>query len=203
MAQLPADHPLRRSLADEVHARPPAAVSSPAVASILAVSDAPAESVLDSVIELAHSNGVESIVTPHAAHAIVELPALRIKWERHGEFSSLTLVAPAPVATPDEVSDAAYPSAFDMVPTDWLARLPGRVIAAADILVLPFGADAPRPDALHATLRPRCTGRFVDPRRGRLGVHGLRGATERAQPLADARRPHESCTDGANGTAGH
>jgi len=147
MAQLPIDHPLRRDLADEVHARPPASVASPAVVSMLALSDAPAEHVLAAVIELARSNGVDVVAAPRAAHTVVELPALRIKWERHGEFSSLTLVAPAPVAALSEVSGAAYPSAFDMVPTDWLARLPGRVIAAADILVLPFGADEPRPDA--------------------------------------------------------
>ncbi len=147
MAQLPIDHPLRRDLADEVHARPPASVASPAVVSMLALSDAPAEHVLAAVIELARSNGVDVVAAPRAAHTVVELPALRIKWERHGEFSSLTLVAPAPVATLSEVSGAAYPSAFDMVPADWLARLPGRVIAAADILVLPFGADEPRPDA--------------------------------------------------------
>lgn len=146
MAQLPTDHPLRRDLADEVHARPPAAVASPAVVSMLALSDAPAEHVLEAVIELARSNGVDAVAAPRAAHTVVELPALRIKWERHGEFSSLTLVAPAPVATLGEVSGSAYPSAFDMVPSDWLARLPGRVIAAADILVLPSGADAPRAD---------------------------------------------------------
>jgi uncharacterized membrane-anchored protein len=147
MAQLPIDHPLRRDLADEVHARPPAPVASPAVVSMLALSDAPAEHVLAAVIELARSNGVDVVTAPRAAHMVVELPALRVKWERHGEFSSLTLVAPAPVAALGEVSGVAYPSAFDTVPADWLARLPGRVIAAADILVLPFGADEPRPDA--------------------------------------------------------
>jgi len=113
---------------------------------MLALSDTPAEAVLDAVIELARSNGIEATATPRAAHAIVELPALRIKWERHGEFASLTLVATAPVASLGEVS-GAYPSAFDNVPGDWLARLPGRVIAAADILVLSFGAEEPRPDA--------------------------------------------------------
>lgn len=146
MAQLPIDHPLRRDLADEVHARPPASIASPAVVSMLALSDAPAEHVLAAVIELARSNGVDAVAPPRAAHTVVELPALRIKWERHGEFSSLTLVAPAPVAMIGEVNGSAYPSAFDMVPNDWLARLPGRVIAAADILVLRSGSDAPRPD---------------------------------------------------------
>jgi uncharacterized membrane-anchored protein len=113
---------------------------------MLALSDAPAEDVLAAVFELARSNGVDVVAAPRAAHTVVELPALRIKWERHGEFSSLTLVAPAPVAALGEVSGAAYPSAFDMVPAGWLAGLPGRVIAAADILVLPFGPDKPRPD---------------------------------------------------------
>jgi len=45
------------------------------------------------------------------------------------------------------LAGAAFPSAFDRLPGDWLARLPGRVIAATDILVLPNGGEPPRPDA--------------------------------------------------------
>jgi hypothetical protein len=39
---LPSEHPLRRKLADELHARPPARVRTPAVVSCLALLDAPA-----------------------------------------------------------------------------------------------------------------------------------------------------------------
>jgi uncharacterized membrane-anchored protein len=147
MTPLPADHPQRRALADEVHARPPAAVETPAVISMLALMDVPAERILAAVTDLARSFGVDAIPPPGAAHFVVELPALRIKWERHGEFCSLTLVAPAAIAALADLSDKAYPSAFVAVPAAWLAQLPGRVIAASDIVLLPFGVEDPRPES--------------------------------------------------------
>ena len=154
MAQLPSDHPLRRDLADEVHARPPAVVPCPAVVSMLALTDTPAEPIVEALLALARSSGAQAPDTPRAAHAVFELPGLRVKWERHGEFSSLTLVAPVPDAAPEAWAGAAFPSAFDRLPGDWLARLPGRVIAATDILVLPHGGEPPRPDAFAAYFDP-------------------------------------------------
>lgn len=144
---LPPDHPQRRALADELHARPPAAIDPPAVASVLALMDVPADHILQAVVALARSLGRDCVVPAQAAHVVVELPGLRIKWERHGEFCTLTLVVPAAVAALGEVSESAFPSALDAVPGDWLASLPGRVIAASDILVLPFGSVDPQPDS--------------------------------------------------------
>lgn len=147
---LPPDHALRRALAAEVHARPPAQVSVPAVVSCLALYGTDAESVFDGVVRLAQRLGV----TPPAAgggHAIVNLPEVRVKWERHGEFSSLTFVR----ALHDHADTALeamtrYPTAFEALPDDWLDTLPGRTIAAADILLLPPGdaRAAPRWDEL-------------------------------------------------------
>jgi uncharacterized membrane-anchored protein len=136
--RLPADHDLRRVLADEVHARPPAPVICPAVVSCLALFEADASEVFEHVAQLARRFGVET-ATP-TGHAIVELPEVRVKWERHGEFSSLTFVRPLAA---DEASLATlqrYPTAFQAVPADWLAGLPGRTIAAADIALLPAGS---------------------------------------------------------------
>jgi uncharacterized membrane-anchored protein len=136
---LPADHPQRRLLAGEVHARPPAPVAIPGVVSCLALFDADAEQVFERVAQLAQRHEV----APPApgGHAIVELPGLRLKCERHGEFCSLTFVRAlaAPATEP-------FPSAFEALPTDWLAALPGRTLAAADILLLPAppeGSEAP------------------------------------------------------------
>lgn len=139
--RLPADHPLRRGLAEEAHARPPAPVEGPAVVSVLALMDTPAELVLEAVLALTRSLGAEAAPPAGAAHVVVVLPALRIKWERHGEFCSLTLVAPLAVRVED-LDATRYPSAFDAVPANWLSTLPGRVIAACDIVVLPV-ADEP------------------------------------------------------------
>lgn len=151
----PADHPLRQRLADELHARPPAPVQSPAVASCLALLDTSADAVFDHLCALATRRGV-AVPAAAGGHAIVEFVVggvdLRAKWERHGEFTSLTLVAPLAAAAVAAVDDAgrgaAFPSALDALPPDWRAALPGKVIAAADIVLLPLAADAPPPDVL-------------------------------------------------------
>ena len=147
---LPADHTLRRALADEVHARPPAPVAAPAVVSCLALYETQAEAVFDCVVQLAQRFGVAPPATG-GGHAIVNLPDVRVKWERHGEFSSLTFVRPLHDPA-DSSLDAMtrYPTAFEALPGDWLAALPGRTISAADIVLLAAGdaGAAPRWDQL-------------------------------------------------------
>ena len=134
---LPAEHPLRRSLADELHARPPAPVRSPAVVSCMALLDAPAVEILAALRGLA---GAEPTPAGDVAHVIFEMPQGRVKWERHGEFASLTLVRPlteAALASLDR-----FPSAFSAFAPGALTRLPGRLIAAADIVLLPAARPA-------------------------------------------------------------
>ena len=138
--RLPDDHPLRRPLADELHARPPAAVAVPAVVSCLALFDADADLVFDRVAELARSRGVP--MPQRGGHAIVELPTVRVKCERHGEFSSLTFVRSLAGQLESLAAMTAFPSAFDAVPGEWLASLPGRTVSAADIVLLPAGGAA-------------------------------------------------------------
>lgn len=130
---LPPDHPQRRNLASEVHNRPSVAVTAPAVVSCLALTDADPEAVFARVVALAAAQGLE-LPAPGAPHVILELPALRLKWERHSEFLSLTVVR----ALASEATAAAgdVPSAFDALPDGWLAGLPGTVMAAADIVLL-------------------------------------------------------------------
>lgn len=143
--RLPADHPLRRGLAEEAHARPPARVEERSVVSVLALMEAPAEQVLEAVLQLARSQGAEAAPAPGAAHAVVVLPSVTIKWERHGEFSSLTLVAPLVAGRVEDIDRMRYPSAFDAVSADWLSALPGKVIAACDIVVLPVAGEPAEP----------------------------------------------------------
>ena len=160
---LPADHPLRRPLADELHARPPTPLRSPAVVSCLALLDAPAGEILSALREMlgeAPSSGVD------LAHTIFERPDLRVKWERHGEFVSLTFVRPlAGIALADL---DRFPSAFGALAPGTLARLPGRLIAAADILLLPEAGNVADEDLL---------GRWFD-RNALAGSHILDGQAQ-------------------------
>ena len=141
---LPAEHPLRRTLADELHARPPTPVVAPAVVSCLALLDAPAGAILAALRGLLGET--EGAATADVAHVVFERPGLRAKWERHGEFASLTLVRPLAGAALADFD--RFPSAFGAVEPGALSRLPGRLIAAADILLLPEAGNAAHDDAL-------------------------------------------------------
>jgi uncharacterized membrane-anchored protein len=134
--RLPADHPLRRRLANEVHARPPVPVAVPGVASAIALLHDAAGDALEPLRALARAYGV-SFATPENPHLILELPALRVKWERHSEFTSYVFVRPLPGARLADLE--TLPTAFAALPPDWLARLPGQTIAAIDVTLLPAG----------------------------------------------------------------
>lgn len=142
LTPLPAEHPLRRSLANELHARPPALVRAPAVVSCLALLDASADEILAALRALL---GEPVADAADVAHVIFERPGLRVKWERHGEFVSLTLVRPLAETSLAELR--RFPSAFGALAHGELSRLPGRLMAAADIVLLPSAA-APSEDEL-------------------------------------------------------
>lgn len=137
MLPLPPDHADRLVLADEVHARPPVPLDTPARASYVALlvdaEDRPREQA--QLAALCARFGVEP-PAPGATHFLARLGELRVKWERHGEFSGCTFFAdgpgPAPFAEP----------AASLLPAGWLAGWPGRTLAAAHAELI-AGDDAP------------------------------------------------------------
>jgi uncharacterized membrane-anchored protein len=144
--RLPDEHPLRRRLADEVHARPPVAVEPPAAISCVALlRDADEGDDLAPLRALLARHG-RALETPQNPHLVVELDALRVKWERHSEFTSYTLIRP--LAARDAAALTALATAFDAVPVDWLASLPGQTIEAIDVTFLPVGEGEPSIDAV-------------------------------------------------------
>ncbi len=137
MPILPFDHPERLALADEVHARPPEPLLTPMRASHVAMLvDAD-----DRALESQHLARLLARfdVTPPAAGVTqfsVQLGVLRLKWERHGEFSGYTFYAPGAGNSFFDDNAAA------LLPAPWLQGLPGRTVAAAHALLL-HGAEAP------------------------------------------------------------
>ncbi len=136
MLKLPPDYPQRRALADEVHARPPEALQCPSQASHLAVLVAADQRAAEAehLAGLCRTFGVPP-PPPAAAHAVLALaPGLRLKWERHGEFSGYTLFADLDAAAADAapfVDTAAL-----RLPEGWLAAVPGRTLMAGHVLLL-------------------------------------------------------------------
>jgi uncharacterized membrane-anchored protein len=142
IAALPADHPERRLLSDEVHARPPEALQAPMRASHIAL-------ILDSErrrLEIAHLSALCALCEvpapdADATHFTADLNDVRLKWERHGEFSSYTFFAAGLESSP-----FAEP-AVRRLPVHWVAGIPGETIVAAHATLLASAAAVP--DAAH------------------------------------------------------
>ena len=91
---------------------------------------------------------------------------LRLKWERHGEFSSYTVVAGGTSRAP--FSDPAA----SLLPDGWLARVPGQTMVAAHAELLP-APEEPPDVAPRGVLRREHAGRLGGRRRERARVHRL------------------------------
>ena len=136
----PVDHPDRRTLADEVHARPSEAVDTPGRISYVAVLIDPD----DRGRELQH---LEALCrrfslpspSPQDNHYRGEIPGLRIKWERHGEFSGYTVLA----AGLGEVAFAETAAAA--LGAEWWQAIPGPTVAAVHVEVAVLDDDDLRP----------------------------------------------------------
>jgi uncharacterized membrane-anchored protein len=140
---LPRDYPQRQALADEVHARPPQALETPCRASYVALAvtaeDRRHEDAHLAALFAAHG---ATPPPPGATHVSAQLGALRVRRERHGEFTSYTVVAPGLSATPFSETPVA------MLPPGWLAATPGRVVAAVHAKVIPAAGAETDPEFL-------------------------------------------------------
>ena len=138
MPMLPSDHPERLALADEVHARPPEPLHTPVRASHLALLVDAEERQLESQ-HLARLFMRFDVTPPPAGTTqfSAQLGGLRVKWERHGEFSSFTVFAAGAGGSPFEDTASAH------LPVGWLQGMPGRTVAAAHALLLPGGTTPP------------------------------------------------------------
>jgi uncharacterized membrane-anchored protein len=137
MFHLPADHPERFLLAEEVHARPPQPANTPTRATYLAVLvDAD-----DREREREHLAALcqrFAVAAPGqgATHFSAKLGGVLLKWERHGEFSGYTFFVQGASPRPFEEP------ALGHLPHAWLESLPGRTVAAVHGELRPWREDA-------------------------------------------------------------
>jgi uncharacterized membrane-anchored protein len=128
MPIFPTDHAERYAMAEEAHARPSETVATPARASYVAVlidGD-------DRARELAHLEALcrrhaVAPPPPGATHFRASFGALRLKWERHGEFSGYLMIVAGAAASP-----FAEPAALAL-PGEWLGAVPGKTVAAVHV----------------------------------------------------------------------
>ena len=125
---LPADHPQRLPLHNEVHARPPEALQAPLRLSFLALLSPGdrREREIALVRELAERHG-RPPPPADATHYSADLGPFRIKWERHTEFARYKFIVEG------DFDDPFAQPAIRAIPADWLEALPGQVIAAVHL----------------------------------------------------------------------
>jgi uncharacterized membrane-anchored protein len=142
----------RAALNNEVHARPFAALEAPERVSHLAVlwgeGGAPADS--RHLAALCVSAGIAPPLDT-ATHFTAEFGAFRLKWERHTEFSTYSFLRGGPY------DDPFADPAIARVPQDWLALMPGSVLVAVHLALLPVNGTDNDAELVARTLVPDTT----------------------------------------------
>jgi uncharacterized membrane-anchored protein len=135
--ELPGDHPQRIDLANEVHARPPELITAPARATYVAVVVARQEHERETahLARLCEQFGVPPL-RDDANHFSAQLNGVRLKWERHAEFSGYTFFAASPGSL--DFNDPAT----GFLPDGWLAAIPGQTIVAAHAVLAKYDAQS-------------------------------------------------------------
>jgi uncharacterized membrane-anchored protein len=136
---IPAEHPQRRILNDEVHARPPEALVAPVRLSYLVLFSAGDRSAEFAALKDLVERYGGTPPSPEQSHYSADLGPLRIRWERHTEFVRYAFIVSGAEKVPFEKP------ALKSVPQDWIDSLPGEVIVATHAVLL----KAPRTPRQH------------------------------------------------------
>ena len=136
----PNQHPQRVALHNEIHARPPEAMTVPVAISHVVM-------LCDAAQRAASRQHVAALLRDHhlpqpdglTTHLRMEVGQFRIRWELHTEFVSWTFMRElGPNRASDATNDPA--PAIDAVPQDWFAALPGECLTSLHLWVLPANA---------------------------------------------------------------
>lgn len=127
--------PEREALVNELHARPFMALRAPLEASHIAVLSGELENERnrDHFIELCRRFGATP-PAPQANYHVADLGQIRVRWERHTEFTTYTFYREGPFAEPFREP------AISHVPLDWLHQLPGQLLVAVHLALEPASA---------------------------------------------------------------
>mgnify|MGYP001823704877 CR=1 FL=1 len=123
----PKDHPHRHRLSNEVHARPSFPIETPSKISYIAMLSDKAQRQADYDALCALLDAFQHITPPsyEARHFSSDLGPFSIVWERHTEFVRYTFIIRGE-------SDAFAHPVIDLLPKDWLSRLPGDLIVGVN-----------------------------------------------------------------------
>lgn len=130
----PAPHPLRAQLHNEIHARPPEAITAPVACLhvVMLAGEAGREASRAHLAALLRDHHA-ALPDAHTTHLRLDLGAFRIRWELHTEFVAWTFTVPLQA---EGFGQREPVGAGAAVPRDWLAALPGQCLCRLNLWVL-------------------------------------------------------------------
>jgi uncharacterized membrane-anchored protein len=135
------EHPLRNALNAEVHARPPVPLSMPERISYLAFVHGQDNRALE-IDHLSSLASMFAVPVPDeiGEHVLLDLGDFRLKFERHTEFTSYTFfrqldLPDGALSLADLTGDST--DALQAVPAAWRRDIPGELMVATQIDLLP------------------------------------------------------------------
>lgn len=142
---LPPDDSLRLALHNEVHARPTAEITLPALVVYVAVLNH-AVSVDAEHAHLCRLPGQADVARSRMDGNFlrVDLPDCTVKWERHSEFSRYSIVQAMPDHADLDAREPDLPAGLAVNP-EWLRAIPGRTMVAIKLALLSGEVDDPQP----------------------------------------------------------
>jgi uncharacterized membrane-anchored protein len=151
---LPADDALRAELHNEVHARPSARIRLPALVVFVAVLNEGVSR--DQECEhLRRLPGQDGLSPEQLRGNFLRLrfEEHTLKWERHTEFTRYSIVQPLPEPAGLGASEPDLPSLL-MTPPGWLRDIPGRTVAAIQLVMLQADLPEQTPQAQARLMTP-------------------------------------------------
>ncbi|MEB5965687.1 MULTISPECIES: DUF3422 family protein [Comamonas] len=135
LSLLPAQHPQRVLLHNEIHARPAEIMQAPlAISHIVMLADGAQREASREHVAALLRNHHRPLPDATTTHVLIDLGAFRLRWEQHTEFVAWTFTTPMAQAG---VADVREPeTAIDAVPRDWLAALPGQCLSSLHLWAL-------------------------------------------------------------------
>lgn len=132
-------HPQRTALHNEIHARPPQALTAPlAISHIVMVCDAAQLAASRAHVAALARDHHLPVPDAQSSHCRIDLAQYQLRWELHTEFVSWTIMCAMPA---DRIGNVEPIRAFDQVAQEWISNLPGQCLTGLHLWVLPALAE--------------------------------------------------------------
>jgi uncharacterized membrane-anchored protein len=130
------DHPQRRVLNDEVHARPPDPLPTPSTISYIARLSGSGQANEEHrlLAELLDYFDLQA-PPPDSKHCAADTGTVRLRWERHTEFSRYAITVNESAGRPFETPP------ITLLPRAWLEQLKGTLLVGINVCLLPMNED--------------------------------------------------------------